>query len=163
MGFARVIKHLSTTQAHLRRSFGTEALSAIEKAVQATESTHGGEIRFVVETRLTPADLARGITPRERALQIFANLGVWDTEANNGVLIYVLLAERDVEIVADRGFNGRVSPQEWEAICHHMEVQFAAGKFRSAAIEAIEMTGQLIRRHFPAGDRNELPNAPLVL
>ncbi len=91
-----------------RALFRSEALKAIEDAIGLSESTHSGEIRFAVEGALEPHDVWAGKTPRARALEVFARLGVWDTEANNGVLIYLLLADRDVEIVADRGLNGRV-------------------------------------------------------
>ena len=114
-----------------------------------TPSAHGGEIRFAVEAALSPLDLMRGITPRQRALDAFARLGVWDTEANNGVLIYVLWADRDVEIVADRGFNGRVHLQEWAEVCRRMEQSFARGSPRQAIVEGIQAVGALIARHFP--------------
>ena len=93
----------------LRRAFDAATLQAIEQAITDTERGHGGEIRFAVEASANPLDVMRGVTPRQQALETFARLGVWDTEANNGVLIYVSWADRDVEIVADRGFNGRVS------------------------------------------------------
>jgi uncharacterized membrane protein len=109
----------------------------------------------------------RGNTPRQRALEVFAALGVWDTAANNGVLIYVLLADRDVEIVADRGFNGRVSLDEWQAICIAMDARFQAGDYESGAVECVRRVGEIIARHFPVqpGDRNpnELPNRPTLL
>ena len=88
---------------------------------------------------------------------------MWDTEANNGVLIYVSWADRDVEIVADRGFNGRVSDQEWAQVCRHMEQAFARGAAREAVVEGIQKVGALIARHFPAVDRDELPNRPVLL
>ena len=163
MSAIRVLRHLFATGWALRRVFDDDALRAIETAIGATERTHGGEIRFAIEANLSAAELLRGITPRERALQAFAQMSVWDTEANNGVLIYVLWADRDVEIVADRGFNGRVTPEQWAGVCHRMEQLFRSGRPRQAAVEGVNAAGALISQHFPNIDREELPNRPVVL
>ena len=157
------LRHLFTTGWGLRRAFDAATLQAIELAIADTERAHGGEIRFAVEASRGAIDVMRGVTPRQHALHVFARLGMWDTEANNGVLIYVSWADRDVEIVADRGFNGRVTGQEWAQVCHHMEQAFARGAARQAAVEGIQAVGALIARHFPAVDRNELPNRPVLL
>lgn len=159
----RALRHFTATGWGLRRAFDLATLQAIEQAIAETEHGHGGEIRFAVEACLGAIELMRGVTPRQQALQTFARLGVWDTEANNGVLIYVLWADRDVEIVADRGFNGRVTEQEWAGICHGMEQLFSQGAARQAVVQGIQATGTLIARHFPAADRNELPNRPVLL
>jgi uncharacterized membrane protein len=156
-------RHLFTTGWALRRAFDAAALQAIEQAIADTERAHGGEIRFAVEASRGSIELIRGITPRQHALRVFAHLGVWDTEANNGVLIYVSWADRDVEIVADRGFNGRVSEQEWGQVCRQMEQALARGAARQAAVEGIHAVGALIARHFPATDRDELSNRPVLL
>ena len=157
------LRHLFTTGWSLRRAFDAAALQAIEQAITDSERAHGGEIRFAIEASRGAIDLLRGVTPRQHALHIFARLGIWDTDANNGVLIYVSWADRDVEIVADRGFNGRVSDQEWAEVCRHMEQAFARGTPRQAAVEGIQKVGALIARHFPAVDRDELPNQPVLL
>ena len=157
------LRHLFTTGWGLRRAFDAATLQAIEQAITDTERAHGGEIRFAIEASRGAIDLLRGVTPRQHALHTFARLGIWDTEANNGVLIYVSWADRDVEIVADRGFNGRVSDQEWAQVCRHMEQAFARGAARQAAVEGIQKVGALIARHFPAVDRDELPNRPVLL
>jgi uncharacterized membrane protein len=94
---------------------------------------------------------------------VFAQLGVWDTEANNGLLIYVSWADRDVEIVADRGYNDRVTAQQWTDICLAMERLFAAGQPQQAILEGIAAVGKLLALHFPAVDRNELPDRPVLL
>jgi uncharacterized membrane protein len=158
---------LFTTRRKLRRMFPVETLDAIERAVTASELTHSGEIRFAIEVDLEPAELIAGKTPRQRALEVFAALGMWDTEANNGVLIFVLLADRDVEIVADRGFNGLVSEHEWAAVCHAMEEKFRAGQYERGAVEGIAEAGKLLARHFPplpgGRDEDELPNRPALL
>jgi uncharacterized membrane protein YgcG len=157
------LRHLFTTGWGLRRAFDAATLQAIEQAITDTERAHGGEIRFAIDASRGAIDVLRGVTPRQHALHAFARLAVWDTEANNGVLIYLSWADRDVEIVADRGFNGRVTDQEWAQVCRHMEQAFARGAARQAAVEGIQAVGALIARHFPAVDRNELPNRPVLL
>jgi hypothetical protein len=163
MKLLRTLRHLSASGWSLRRTFNAAALEAIEGAIAETERTHGGEIRFAVEGALGAEALWRDVSPRERAIEVFARSGVWDTEVNNGVLIYVLWADRDVEIVADRGFNGKVSAEEWLSVCHRMETLFAGGQAHQAAVEGVQAVGALIARHYPAMDRNELPDRALVI
>lgn len=163
MNFGRLSRHIFMPRRSLHRAFDEAALSAIEKAITDAERTHGGEIRIALEASLDPAELFGDLTPRQRAMQVFAQLGVWDTELNNGVLIYVLWADRDVEIVADRGFNGRVTAQEWSDVCQRMEQLFGQGAPSQAVIAGIQAAGVLISRHFPGGDRNELPDRPVLL
>lgn len=163
MSAVRVLRHLFATGWSLRRVFNDETVRAIETAIVETERTHGGEIRFAVEANLSAAELLRGLTPLERALQAFAQMSVWDTDANNGVLIYVLWADHDVEIVADRGLNGRVSNEQWVEVCHRMEAHFREGRAREAAVDGIRSVGALLAQHFPIADRNELPNRPVML
>jgi hypothetical protein len=163
MNISRAIRHLSSPGWIVRSTFTESALSEIEAAIAATERTHGGEIRFAVEGNLSAAELWRSVSARERALEVFARLGVWDTDANNGVLIYVLWGDHDVEIVADRGFNGRVLPEEWATVCHQMEQHFRANRPHQAVIEGVRAVGTLIAKHFPAIDRNELPDRPVML
>jgi uncharacterized membrane protein len=163
MSLRRTFKHLAATPFSVRRVFTSQVLQQIETEIAASEARHGGEIRFAVEGNLSGAELLKGITPRARALQVFAQLGVWDTELNNGVLIYVLWADRDVEIVADRGFNGRVSPEQWSAVCHKMETSFAKNDVAAAVLTGIREVGALVAQHFPATDRNEQPDRPMIL
>jgi uncharacterized membrane protein len=163
MNLARLTRHIFMPRRHLRRAFDESALAAIEKAITDSEKTHGGEIRVALEANLEPAELFSDLTPRQRALEAFSRLGVWDTELNNGVLIYVLWADRDVEIVADRGFNGRVGAQQWSDVCQRMEQLFSQGAAGQAMITGIQATGALISQYFPAVDRNELPDRPVVL
>jgi uncharacterized membrane protein len=167
MDWARLFRHLFSTRGKLARAFPVEALEAIERAVTESELLHSGEIRFAIEAALEPSEIWGGRTPRARALRVFAALGVWDTEANNGILIYVLLADRDVEIVADRGFNGRVSPAEWAAVCNTMEEKFRSGQYERGAVEGVHEAGRLLARHYPplpgGRDEDELPNRPAVL
>ncbi len=162
---ARWLAHLCATQVGLRRRFTPAVLAAIESAIHASETIHGGEIRFAIEARLDLESLAGGATARARALEVFAELGVWDTEQRNGVLIYVLLAEHAIEIVADRGYAGRVGAGDWQAICAVGEQAFAAGRYGPGALAMIASAGALIAAHFPPrpGDRDELPNRPTLL
>src|SRR5512139_1305068 len=134
MDWSRWFRHTFTTRNAVHRAFPPAALGRIEAAVDASEQLHSGEIRVAIEGGLEPGEVARGKSPRQRALEVFAALGVWDTEANNGVLIYVLLADHDVEIVADRGFNGRVAAADWRAVCDRIEREFRAGRFADGMI-----------------------------
>jgi uncharacterized membrane protein YgcG len=163
MNLARAFRHLAAPAWLVRRVFDTRSCAAIETAIQQTESSHGGEIRFAVEGNLNAQELWHGMTARDRAIEVFARLGVWDTEANNGVLIYVLWADHDVEIVADRGFNDKVTAAQWGEICHRMEQYFRADDPQRAVIEGVQAVGALIAQHFPATDRNELSNRPVML
>jgi uncharacterized membrane protein len=165
MDIARLLRHLATTSAQVRRVFPASALRSIEQAIASSEAAHAGEVRFVVEGSLDGVPLLRGQTARERAIELFARLHVWDTEHNTGVLIYVLLADRKVEIVADRGIHAKAGAEAWSQICHGMEAHFRAGDFGRGAAHGIEAVTQLLARHFPItpGDRNELPDAPVLL
>lgn len=166
MNLLRTLKHLCTGNVALRRAFDEQTLQGIAETVRACEQRHAGEIRVALEAGLSPGALWRGQTPRDRALDVFSELRVWDTEHNNGVLIYVLLVDRDVEIVADRGVGQpHVTPAEWEACCRVMETHFRAGRFREGILSGIEAVAQVLAAHPPArpGRGNELPDRPVVL
>ena len=165
MKLARLLRHIATTRWSTRRRFPQPVRDAIEEAIGECESRHGGEIRFVVETAFDLPELWRKLSPRTRALQLFGQFGVWNTEHNNGVLIYVLMADHAVEIVADRGIASRVAPAEWEALCRQMEHHYRAGRFRDGSVVGILGVGGLLGRHFPGTRRsdNELPNQPVLL
>ena len=167
MQWKRFFRHLFATRAALRRAFPDATLSAIEAAITQSEQRHTGEIRVAIEASLEPVEALRGRSPRNRALHVFAELGVWDTAANNGVLIYVLLADHDVEIVADRGCNDRVSSGEWANICRAMESGFGEARFEQGMLDGVGRVGDLLAEYFPAGpgSRNpdELPNRPAIL
>lgn len=158
----RVLRHWTTTQWHLRRAFPPGTLRAIERAIQHAESGHDGELRFVAEAALDGLPLLRGQTARERAIEVFSELRVWDTEHNLGVLIYLLLADRRVEIVADRGIDARVGAQGWTTMSRQMESAFAAGAFERGAIECIDAIAQHLTTP-PAVGFNELQDAPTLL
>lgn len=165
MNLRRLVRHLFATSLHTHRCFPTHALSAIEQEIRAAEMRHSGELRFAVETALDVAALWRDVSPRQRALDVFGRLGVWDTARNNGVLIYVLLADRDVEIVADRGFDGLVEPAGWEAACRAVEQEFRQRRYKEGALVGVRAVSALMERHFPPQprDANELPNRPVIL
>jgi uncharacterized membrane protein len=165
MDFARFARHLVTGPRRVRKCFPESALLAIEAAVRDGETRHAGEIRFAVEAALDPFVALRGHLPRERAIEVFSALHVWDTEHNTGVLIYLLLADHDIEIVADRGIAARVAQPEWEAICRAMEAELRAGRYEQGVLTGIRAVSDLLARHFPPGDRNpdEQPNRPVVL
>lgn len=165
MNPTRSLKHLLLPDWWLRRAFSAADLAAIGAAIAAGETSHRGELRFVVEGSLPLSALWRDHSARQRAVDLFAALRVWDTEENSGVLIYVQLADRRVEILADRGIAARVAQQEWDAICREMEKSFSDGQWRGGALWAVTRAGELLANHFPAGDHNpnELPDQPLVL
>jgi uncharacterized membrane protein len=165
MGIKRIAKHLLEHRWRERRIFTPKVLARIEEAIKAGEATHSGQIRFVVEGALDGAPLFRNQPARERALDIFSQLRIWDTEHNNGVLIYLLLADRDIEVVADRGINGKVGTEGWEKICAILENDFRAGLFEYGVIRGIQEVSRVLAQHFPKqpGQSNELPDAPVVL
>lgn len=161
--FKRLLRHLFTPHLAAQRAFTPAVQRAIEQAVRTAEAQHHGEIRFVVETALDPADAWRGTTPRERALELFAQLRVWDTEHRHGVLLYVLWADHAVELVADRGIDRQVSGEPWPAICRELEAAYRTGRFEAGSVAAVQAIAALLQRaEREAGWRNELPDAPLV-
>jgi uncharacterized membrane protein len=165
MDFARLLRHLATSARLVSLRFPGSSLAAIEAAIAEGERRHEPEIRFAVEAALHPRAVIRGQTPRERAIDVFGELRVWDTEHNTGVLIYLLLADRDVEIVADRGVAAKVTPEEWEQICHEMEAHLCEHRYEAGALAGIRATSDLLARHFPAHGpgRGEQPDRPVVL
>jgi uncharacterized membrane protein len=166
MSLRRLWQHLTMTPWRVRRAFPPAVRTAIEIAVRACESRHAGEIRFAVEGALPVGRIWAGLTPRARAAEVFAQQRVWDTEHNNGVLIYVLLADRDVEIVADRGVgDARVPPAEWQACCRLIEAHFGAGRYEQGAVAGIEAVAAVLEKYPPARPDigNELPDAPIFL
>jgi uncharacterized membrane protein len=165
MGIKRIGRHLIEYRWRERRIFTPNVLDAIEQAIKAGEATHSGQVRFVVEGALDGMPLFHDQSARERALDIFAQLRIWDTAHNNGVLIYLLLADRRVEIVADRGIDTLVGAAGWEKICRDMEVDFKASHFEAGVIKGIAAVSRELARYFPAqgAQRNELPDKPVVI
>jgi uncharacterized membrane protein len=164
MSIARIGKHLLHHHWWKKRYFPPKVLAAIEAAIKAGEATHSGQVRFVVEGALDGAPLFGNQSARDRALDLFGQLRIWDTAHNNGVLIYLLLADRNVEVVADRGIDAKVGTAGWEIICAAMEVDFKAQNFEGGAIKGIEAVSRELAAHFPgSGGVNELSDAPVVI
>lgn len=165
MNIKRIARHLVMTHWQVDRTFPHQTLSAIEQAIKASETAHFGEIRFVVEGALDSTPLFKGQSARERAIDVYSQLRIWDTEHNNGVLIYLLLADRDVEIVADRGIHAKAGSREWESICRKMEMAFKQKNYEGGVVGGIQAVTQHLLKHYPAvsDGRNELPNKPVVL
>ena len=162
----RWIRHLFLDYFTLQRAYPLATLATIERAVAGQEKRHRGELRVAIEGGMPLSALLAGRSARERALEHFTRLRVWDTEDNAGVLIYLLLADRRVEIVADRGIDVRVGDTAWETICGAMQREFAAGRFEAGVLTGLASVSDLLQKHFPAspgGNPNELPDAPLVV
>jgi uncharacterized membrane protein len=161
----RVFKHLSSARWQVARHFPRPSMMAIENAIKQSETTHMGELRVAIEAGLDFSELLAGTDSHQRALQVFSQLRVWDTEQNSGVLIYLLLADRKVEIIADRGIHAKVGKAGWSDICRDMESRFRTGDFESGVLQGIGAISTLLQQHFPAeqNNPNELPDRPVVL
>lgn len=163
----RWLAHAATPPLALRRAFPPRVLTSIGAAIELAEAGHSGEIRFVAEGSLPWVFLRRNAPARRRALALFSELRIWDTEHNNGVLIYVQLADRAVEIVADRGVARRVDAEVWHRICHDLKEQCRLGNFEAGALGAVREVGAMLQREFPLAPGqariNELPDRPLIL
>jgi uncharacterized membrane protein YgcG len=162
----RILKHRWHDETDTRRALDEAALTRLQTQVQSSERLHRGEIRVCIEAGLPLSYLWRDATPRERALAMFGKLRVWDTEHNSGVLIYLLLAERAIEIVADRGLNEHVPPEQWRSLSEGMSADFKAGRFEKGLVTAIDRVDRLLNQHFPlaagASNPNELPDRPFL-
>ena len=165
MQWKRMARHLFTDHWSVRRAFPPAAMRAIRDKIGEQERRHGGELRFAVEASLPWLHLWRGQHARSRAIELFGQLRVWDTEHNSGVLIYLLLADKRVEIVADRGIHNKVGDTAWVAICGEMQRSFAVGRFEEGVGAGIAAISDLLATHYPpaAGHTNELPDEPVVL
>lgn len=161
----RVLRHVFAPS--VRRRLSDAALERVAAAIAAGEATHTGEVCFAVEAALPWREAWRGMSPRDRAHEVFAQLRVWDTAANNGVLLYLLLADHAIEIVVDRGFDGHVDAAAWRAVCDEVRARLREGAFETAIVLGIERLSTILAEAFPreAGitDRNELPDRPAVL
>ena len=158
-------RHWTTTAAKGRRMFPQATLDAIAQAISAGEQRHRGEVRLIVENAMPSDAIWSDMSNRQRAIALFADCGIWDTEDNCGVLIYVNLAEHKVDIVADRGIDRKIDRATWQAVCRTMTEGFKQGQFHDATLAAVGQVNALLRQHFPAdGNRtNELPDRPIML
>lgn len=165
MEMKRFLRHVAMTPLTARRCFPDRTMDAVAAEIGASEKRHRGEIVFVVEAELSTEQLWRGLRPRDRALEVFASHGTWNTEENNGVLVYVLLADRAVEIVADRGIDRHVGAEGWRAIVEAIDSRFRAGRFEEGALEGVRAVSAHLERHFPeqGEGRNQLGDRPIRL
>ena len=161
----RFLKHLVLPDFVVLRALPRSSLEEIQKAIEASERQHDGQIRFVAEASLPLQYLFRKHSSRRRAEDLFSALKVWDTERNSGVLIYVQLVSRHIDVVADRGIARKVTQAEWDEVCHAMENAFRKGEFAAGSLEGIARATQLLKKAFPktGGGGNELPDRPVVL
>ncbi len=161
----RFFRHVWMSPLQVRRAFPQATLDAIEHTITASEVGHRGQLRFVVEAELTTGQLWHDLTARQRATDVFSSLRVWDTEENNGVLIYVLLADRKVEVVADRGIHKHVGDERWRAICKELELHYRKGDFATGSVTAIQKIGAELAFYFPSRGvhTNEQSDKPIVM
>ena len=165
---SRAWRHWLSSSSAGQRAFPATTLSAIGEAITAGELTHRGEVRLIVEHGMPLDDVWADLSNRQRALSLFAEHGVWDTEDNCGVLVYINLAEHKVDIVADRGISRRIDQATWQAICNTMTDGYKRGNFHQSTLTAVGQINTLLCQHFPTNsasgpDRNELPDHPIVL
>lgn len=163
----RWAKHLWLDADDARRRLTTSGLQRLAQAVADSEARHRGELRVCVEGGFPASALWHGIAPRQRAIELFSQLRVWDTAHNNGVLIYLLLAERRIEVLADRGLSQAVPDAQWQALAERLSAALQADRFEAGLAQAIQEVGALLRQHFPShadgARRNELPNAVVLI
>jgi uncharacterized membrane protein len=167
VNFKRLVRHLFMPPWAWRRAFPQATLDAIEAAIRASEAAHSGEIRFAIENSLPAILVVRGMSGRARAIEMFSNLRVWDTEANSGVLVYLLLADGDIEIVADRGAVRVAPPGHWQRLVAGMQDAFRAGRFEAGLLDAVAAVDSLLVQHYALApgeaNPNELPDRPALL
>ena len=165
MQLGRICRHIALPDWWVRRRISKASLHAIKKAVAASETMHRGELRFVFEATLPLSEVWSGRPIRERALDAFSDLRVWDTENNSGVLIYIELLDRRVEIIADRGINACVDKDFWETVCRRMEAAFSHGEFEAGCLAALKEITVMLATHYPvaeASNPNELSDRPAL-
>lgn len=162
----RLFRHRWVDDGDTARAVPPALSERLAQHVAASERLHTGEIRIYIEAGLPASYIWRDATPRERAIAMFGKLRVWDTEQNNGVLIYLLLAEHAIEIVADRGLSRHVPDAQWQEVVRHMGEQFRAGRYEEGLKQAVDEVTALLVKHFPAaagaGNENELPDHPVL-
>ncbi|PJE02251.1 MAG: hypothetical protein CK427_08200 [Leptospira sp.] len=165
MSWRRFFRHFFYRFRTIHSSFSKESLERITQAITESEKEHDAELVFALESAISPLVALRGYSARERSIDVFSQLRVWDTEKNSGVLLYLLLADHDIEILVDRGINALTKPGDWEAICRAMEGNFREGKFEEGVKLGIFEITKILKKYFPktTGDKNEIPNRPVIL
>jgi len=161
----RIFKNTFNLPFLLQRHFSKTDLASIETAIARSESMHQGEVRVAIESSFSFLEILNGKTPRDRALEIFSQYRVWDTQHNTGILIYILLSEHDIEIIADRGIHDQEDSATWEKICQSLQHRFQKGEYLEGLLEAIGQSSKVLQQHVPAKTQNinELPNKPIVI
>ena len=162
---ARLWLNLFGAWFQLSRWFPLATMHRLRDEIAEGERRHAGELCLAIEPRFSPLAVLRGLSVRARAQQVFALLRVWDTQDNSGVLLYLHLAERRVELVADRGIAARVDPALWQALCEDFATGMRAGPPDAAVSRCLARINALLAEHFPAAEDNprELPDEPVVL
>ena len=160
---SKLIRNLTFRQAKVRSSFPNHVMDEIERAIAAAEAIQSCEIRFVVEGRMPLRFLRQENAVRQRAVHLFSELRIWDTEGNNGILFYVILSEQRFELVADRAVAKVVTDSDWQAIGKSISGHFAAGFWKEGVLHGIQELAACLKPHFPPGGRSELSNRPIVL
>ncbi|WCL47643.1 TPM domain-containing protein [Leptospira sp. GIMC2001] len=165
MNVKRFFKHLFITQSHSKKYFPQASLDKIKAVITESEKKHDAEIVFAIESSIQPIAAMQNYSARSRSIDVFSQLRVWDTEANNGVLVYLLLADHDIEIVADRGINKVAGEHFWEEVCKKMEENFRNGNFETGVIEGINMITDILAKYYPKNNKksNEIPDSPVVM
>ena len=163
--FSRLLKHLFASNSNTKKYFSKDVLMRIEQAIAQSEMTHSGQIRFIVETSLSPMALYHRQSARERAIEIFSLFQVWDTAENNGVLIYLLMADHDFEIIADRNIHVKAGQDYWVRVCKEMEILLKSQQFEEGVLLGIKQIHEVLRQHYPAEviTPNELPDQPIII
>lgn len=163
--FRRILKNILFPTWKIRKFFPKKSIENIELVIKDSEKRHNGEVVFVVEAKLPLFLVLKNISPRERAIELFSRFRVWDTEHNSGVLIYLLLSEKQIEIVADRGITKKIPQIEWDAILERMRNHFQKGLFEKGVILGIAEITDLLATHFPSSkDKpNELSDKPIII
>ena len=161
----RAFRHLFTTSRAGKKAFPETTLQAIQEVITAGEKLHRAEVQLIVEPSLPLSEIWEGTSSRERAIELFSTHRIWDTEENSGILIYIDLADHQVEIVADRGIDHITTSDEWRSICQTMTSGFAQGNYHDSAIAALKLLNDILHDHLPdlEGQPDQLPNRPIIL
>jgi len=164
MQLKRLFKHLIPNHFSLKRAFPQFVLDELAQAIQRSEQSHRGELRFVIEENLSGSALLGNTSARDRAIELFSQLRIWDTEENSGVLLYVLWADRAIEIIIDRGLSSKINEETLQSICTSVELYYRKAQFSEGSLYAIKAIDELLAIHFPANNTdNEMPDQPFIL